>query len=319
MPLEATSRDWLALLVLTVLWGSAFMFTELALTAFPPAVLVAGRIVIAAAFIWCYLRIAGDTLPAPGRSWLPMLVLAIFSNVLPFHLVAWAQQHIDSSMAGILMAVMPLFVLTLAHFFIPGARLTPWRTAGFLIGFTGVFAIIGPESVRGIEHTAELWGALAALAAALCYAISTIYARRMGPGNPLQRAATMLVVASLLSMPVALVELPDVVMPGVVAVVAVGVLGMLATGYATILYFRLIQGPGPAFLSLVNYLVPAWAVIAGTVVLGESISFTVLIGLALILAGIALSEFGGRIGPSMKALWPRDVPPSAGTVTRKDA
>jgi drug/metabolite transporter (DMT)-like permease len=120
-------------------------------------------------------------------------------------------------------------------------------------------------------------------------------------------------------MPVALIELPDVAMPGVLAVVAIAVLGMLATGYATILYFRLIQGPGPAFLSLVNYLVPAWAVIAGTVVLGESISFTVLIGLALILAGIALSEFGGRIGPSMKALWPRDVPPSAGTVTRKDA
>ena len=132
MQRDATPQDWFTLLVLTVLWGSAFLFNELALASLSPAVLVAGRIVIATAFIWGYLRISGNTLPAPGRAWLPMVVLAIFGNVLPFHLVAWAQQHIDSSMAGILMAVMPLFVLTLAHFFVPGGRLTRWRVVGFV-------------------------------------------------------------------------------------------------------------------------------------------------------------------------------------------
>lgn len=295
MAREATPRDWFTLLVLTVLWGSAFMFNELALSSFSPAVLVAGRIFVATAFIWGYLRMTGDRLPAPGRSWRPMVVLAIFGNVLPFHLVAWAQQHIDSSMAGILMAVMPLFVLTLAHFFVPGGRLTRWRVVGFVIGLAGVVMIIGPKAVGRIESMAALWGALAALGAALSYSISTVYARCMGPGDPVRRSAGMLIVASMLSMPAAFVEIPDVVMPGMLAAVSVGVLGLLATGFSTILLFKLIQGPGPAFVSLVNYMVPAWAVLAGTVLLDESISRTVMYGLALILLGIAFSEFGPRI------------------------
>ncbi len=79
-----------------------------------------------------------------------MLVMAILGNVLPFQLIAWAQLHIASSMAGVLMAVMPLFVLTLAHFFVPGARLTPLRIAGFVMGFIGVVCVIGPDALRGL-------------------------------------------------------------------------------------------------------------------------------------------------------------------------
>ena len=295
MPREATARDWFALLALTVLWGSAFLFNELALAAFPPAVLVAGRVAIAMAFILGYLRRVDGRLPPFGRAWLPMAVLAIFGSVLPFHLVAWAQLHIDSSMAGILMAVVPLFVLGLAHFFIPGVRLTRWRCLGFGTGFCGVILVMGPDAVGGFESPAAFWGALATLAAALSYAISAIYTRRLGPGDPVCRAAGMLIVASVLSMPAAFVALPDVVVPGLLAVLSLGVLGMIATGFATILCFRLIQGPGPEFLSLVNYMVPAWAVLAGILVLDESISQRVILGLGLILAGIALSEFGARL------------------------
>lgn len=301
MPHEATPRDWLTLLVLTVLWGSAFMLNELALSAFPPAILVAGRIIIAMAFICGYLLMSDGKLPPIGRVWLPMMVLAIFGNVLPFHLVAWAQQHIDSSMAGILLAVVPLFVLTLAHFLIPGGRLTRWRIVGFVIGFSGVIMIIGPDAIIGIKSPIALWGAIATLGAALSYAVSTIYMRRLGPGDPVCRAAGVLIVSSMLAMPAALVAAPDVVMPGVLAVISLGVLGMITTGFATILCFRLIQGPGPAFLSLVNYMVPAWAVLAGTLLLDESITRTAMCGLALILFGIAISEFGARIGLMLRS------------------
>jgi drug/metabolite transporter (DMT)-like permease len=308
MPREATPRDWLTLLVLTVLWGSAFMLNELALSAFPPAVLVAGRIVIALAFICGYLLLGNGKLPPIGRVWLPMVVLAIFGNVLPFHLVAWAQQHIDSSMAGILLAVVPLFVLTLSHFLIPGGRLTRWRIVGSVIGFSGVIMIIGPDSIAGIKSPAALWGAIATLGAALSYAVSTIYTRHLGPGDPVCRAAGVLIISSMLAMPAALVSLPDVVMPGVLAVIALLLLGMIVTGFATILCFRLIQGPGPAFLSMVNYMVPAWAVLMGIVLLDELISPTLMYGLALILFGIALSEFGARIRPMLQSTGQR-LPP----------
>ncbi len=308
MPRAPHSGDWLSLLALTVLWGTAFLFNELALGSFPPSVLVAGRIVIASMLIYGYLRLTGATLPAPGRAWWPMLVLAVFGNVLPFHLVAWAQLHIDSSLAGILMAVMPLFVLTLAHFLIPGARLTPFRLAGFAIGFVGVIVIIGPEFLRGLAGNAALLGALAALGAALSYSISTIYARRLGAGDPVRRSAGMLIVASMLSVPTALIDVSAVESPGIVSVVALLVLGLLATGFATLLYFRLVQGPGPTFLSFVNYLVPAWAVIAGAVFLDESLSPSVFLGLALILAGIAFSEFGQRLVSRLAAMRYRPLP-----------
>lgn len=295
MPRAAKFGDWVALLALTVLWGTAFLFNELALASFPPSVLVFGRILIATAFLLAYLRANGTALPPLGRAWIPMLVLALFGNMLPFQLIAWAQQHIDSSLAGILMAVMPLFVLTLAHFFLPGSRLTPYRVAGFCVGFAGVVVIIGPEALGGLRNNASLWGAVAVLGAALSYSVSSIYARRLGAMDPVQLAAGMLLAASLLAFPGAAFEVSAVAPPGATAIVAMAVLGLLSTGLATLIYFRLVQGPGPAFLSTVNYLVPAWAVGAGALFLDESVSPLVYAGMLLILSGIALSELGPRI------------------------
>ncbi len=301
MPRAPHSGDWISLFALTALWGTAFVLNEVALASFAPSVLVAGRIIIAAALIVGYLHLSGNSLPKPGRAWWPMAVLAIFGNVLPFHLVSWSQQHIESSLAGVLMAVMPLFVLTLAHFFVPGARLTLYRALGFLIGFTGVVVIIGPDFANGFDGNVAFWGAIAVLGAAFSYSISTIYARRLGAGDPVRRSAGMLIVASMMSLPVAAFEIPGITTPSIGSVAALGILGLLATGFATLLYFRLVQGPGPTFLSLVNYLVPAWAVIAGAVFLDESLSLSVFVGLWLILCGIALSEIGPRVSRAARA------------------
>lgn len=317
MPRVPHAGDWLSLMILTVLWGSAFLLNELALASFPPSVLVAGRIVVATMLVVGYLRLTGDSLPPPGSAWLPMLVLAVFGNVLPFHLIAWAQQHIESSLAAILMAVMPLFVLTLAHFLVPGARLTPYRVAGFVVGFAGVIVVIGAEFTPGLAGNVPLLGAFAALGAALSYSISAIYARRLGPGDPLRRSAGMLIVASALSAPMAVADFSMAAPLSVASVAALIALGLLATGLATLLYFRLIEGPGPTFLSFVNYLVPAWAVIAGAVFLDESLAPSVFVGLAMILAGIGFSELGPRALSRLAAL--RFVRLAAPTIIKEDA
>ena len=318
MPRAPHSGDWISLLALAVLWGSAFLLTEIVLTALPPAVLVASRILIAATLVYGYLRLAGGSLPALGRNWWPILVLAVFGNALPFHLVAWSQQHINSSLAGVLMAVMPLFVLTLAHFFVPGARLTLVRAAGFVLGFAGVVVIIGPDFLRGFEGNMALWGALGALGAALSYSISAIYARLLGAGDPVRRSAGTLIVAGMISLPAAVIDWPAVAMPGVGAIAALLILGLLTTGLATLLYFRLVQGPGPTFISLVNYLVPAWAVLAGAVFLDEALSPAMIGGLMMILLGIALSEFGPRGWLALRALRARFLPASPASVARED-
>ncbi|MEM9208357.1 MAG: DMT family transporter, partial [Pseudomonadota bacterium] len=255
MPRAATAGDWIALLVLTAFWGSSFAFTQIALASFPPAVLVFSRVVIAAFVLLVYLRGAGVRLPATARDWVPMGITAVFGNLLPFHLIAWAQQHIDSSTAAILMAMNPLFVLTLAHFLVPGARLNASRIAGFGVGFVGVLLVVGPGHGDDLGSNVTLAGSLAAVGAAMSYAINSVYARRLGPVNPVQLSAGMLIASSLLSLPTALIDTPAIahVTPSTAA--AVGFLGLLSTGVASLLYFRIIQGPGPAFLSLISYLV----------------------------------------------------------------
>ena len=316
MPRAPHIRDWISLLILTVLWGSAFLFNELALQSFPPPVLVAGRILIAAVVVYGYLRFTGAALPRDARAWIPMAVIAVFGNVLPFNLIAWSQQFIDSSLAGVLMAVMPLFVLSLAHFFVPGARLTPFKALGFLLGFTGIVVVIGPDFEQGNSNPMALWGALAALGAAFSYSVSTIYTRRLGAGDPMRRAAGMLIVASVLSAPAALIDLPELATPSVMSIAAITFLGLLATGFATLLYFRLIQGPGPTFLSLVNFLVPVWAVLAGAVILNESLTSSVFTGLAMILSGIAISEFGSRVTVALSYARARIQPQSVAATVR---
>ncbi|MDJ0941101.1 MAG: DMT family transporter [Woeseiaceae bacterium] len=292
MPRQANGGDWLILLALTAMWGTAFLFNEFALVAFSPAQLVGSRMLIAAAVLFAYLKASGARLPAFGRGWLPMIVMALLGSVLPFQLTAWAQLHIDSALTGVLMAVMPLFVLTLAHFFVPGASLSPGRITGFLIGFAGVAIVIGPGALS-LNGPMTLPAIGAVLLAALSYSINTIYARRLGARDPVALSAGMMLVGAMLTTPhaaIGIVTLPAV--PPLAAALSVLVLGLLSTGLATVLYFRLVQGPGPTFVSFVNYLVPVWAVLAGGLVLGESLSGFVFLGLGLILGGIAVSEFG---------------------------
>ncbi len=295
MPRTASSGDWIALLVLTVFWGSSFAFTRIALASFPPAVLVFGRVAIAALVMFLFLRSAGIRLPATGRDWVPMGITAVFGNLLPFHLIAWAQQHIDSSTAAILMAMNPLFVLTLAHFLLPGARLTAARVAGFIVGFIGVLLVVAPGQSDGAGGNATFAGSIAAVGAALSYAINSVYARRLGPVNPLQLSAGMLIASSLLSLPTAMLDASAVADISPATAAAIGFLGFLSTGLASVIYFRLIQGPGPTFLSLISYLVPAWGIVVGIVFLGETVTLAGGIGMGLILLGIACSELAPRL------------------------
>ena len=300
MPRSATSGDWIALLVLTAFWGSSFAFTQIALASFPPAVLVFGRVTIAALVMFVFMRSAGVRLPRSAREWIPMAITAVFGNLLPFHLIAWAQQHIDSSTAAILMAINPLFVLTLAHFLLPGARLTVSRIAGFAVGFVGVLLVVGPGHGDDLGSNVTLAGSIAAVGAALSYAINSVYARRIGPINPLQLSAGMLIASTLVSLPAATLDLSAVVNVTPITAAAIAFLGLLSTGLASVLYFRLIQGPGPAFLSLISYLVPAWGIVVGILFLGETVTVAGGVGMALILCGIACSELAPRLARAVR-------------------
>jgi len=223
-----------------------------------------------------------------------MAVVALFGVLVPFFLTVWAQVHLPSATTAVLMSVMPLFVMLLAHVFIPGERLSAAKLGGFAVGFSGVVLVIGPESAARADGTTVI-ASLAALAAAFSYSATSIYSRLNARAEPLSMAAGMLLVAAVIAVPVAATRgIPAPADLSLPAVASVAVLGIFATGLASVLYFQVISGPGPTFLSLVNYMVPAWGVMLGVFVLDEQLTPWAFAGLGLVLLGIAVSEFGHR-------------------------
>jgi drug/metabolite transporter (DMT)-like permease len=220
-------------------------------------------------------------------------LLAAIGNAVPFYVIAWGQQGIDSALAGILIAIMPLATLVLAHYFVRGEHITRNRVIGFILGFSGIVLLMGPAALTGQTGSAlRVVSQLAVLAGALCYAANTVVARLTVKSDVLIASTGVLLLASAMMVPLALVlDRPWSLMPSVASIASVVWLGIGATGVATLCYFALIGSAGPTFTSLVNYMSPCVALLLGVIILNEEPGPNAYAGLALILSGIALSQF----------------------------
>ena len=287
--------NWALISCLGLLWGASFMGVTLALDGFGPLSVAAYRIALAAVVLLAVTRVMGIALPMPataeGRAVLPFAIgMGLFSNAFPFFLLSWGQQHVASGFAGITMSAIPLLVLPLAHLFVPGEQLTARKGLGFAIGFVGVVILIGPGAFRSAGGDLEGLARLACLAAAACYAIGAILTRRCPPVHPIAFGAVALSVATALLLPVALWREGLATAPGTVPLLAILYLGLGPTALATLILVRVIRSAGPSFLSLTNYKVPVWSVIFGAVFLGERLPPQFLAALAVILAGLAITQ-----------------------------
>jgi len=291
-----TLGDWALLLALVAMWGSSFMFNKLGVASVPPLTLVAARLAIGALTLLIVLYAKGMRLPPAGPIWIAYAVLGIVGNALPFFLITWGQQVVDSALAGILMAAMPLATLVLAHFLILGERMTPARVAGFVLGFLGIVLLMEGAALASVGGAAlQIISQLYILCGALCYSANSVMARLLIRSDFLSAAAGTLLVSAVLVVPIALVfDAPWRLQPSAVSIGAIVWLGAGPTAVATILYFRLISAAGPTFMSLVNYLSPAVAVFLGVTLLDEHPGVNAYAGLALILSGIALSQLRSR-------------------------
>jgi len=292
MSTHRTLNDWLLLFALVAMWGSSFMVNGIAVSSLPPLIIVAGRIGIAAVVLIIFVYASGRRLPALGRNWWPFVLVALIGNAIPFYLITWGQQVVESALAGILMAFMPLATIVLAHFLIAGEHMTRQRAIGFAGGFGGIVLLMGPAALAGIGGDAlRIISQLAVLGGALCYALQSVLTRLIIKGDVLVAAAATLLVASLIVVPMALWQYsPSMLAPRWQSVVAVCWLGVVPTAIATVLYFQLIRSAGPSFMSLVNYLSPGVAVMLGLWIMGEHPSPNAYLGLALILLGIAVAN-----------------------------
>ena len=287
---------WFMLFVIVALWGSAFGITEFAIEAFTPIALVTGRMILAAVLLFLVAWMRGHALPMTARFWAFSLAMAIAGNCLPFWLISAAQQEIDSGLAGILMSIMPLTTLLLAHVFVPGETLSGGKLAGFMLGFAGIVVLIGPEALLELEgEGTAIWWEVATLFAAFCYAANAIIARHRPPADPIVAAAGTMIVGAFIMIPIGIWNLPDQILNASTSGLIAGLaLAVLASAVAPVVFLRLITAAGPSFVAFINYLIPLWAVFVGILLLGEEPRWTALAALALILAGLALSEFTGQ-------------------------
>ena len=286
-------HHWILLAVLTLMWGSAFMFTKIAVTSLPPVTVVAGRILLAGLLLVLLLLVLRKRLPGLGRLWLFFFSIAVLGNCLPFYLITWGQQRIDSGLAGILMAIIPIATLVLAHFFVQGERVTLLKAFGFVLSFIGILVLMGGPSISSAELVSDrdLVAELAVLGGALCYAVSTIIARRRPRSDPIESATGVLLIAGAIML-IGASASGNTWVPAlpVSAISAVVVLGVFSTALATVTYFKLLSLAGPTFVSLINYLIPLWAVAAGILFLGEEPRWTDLLALVFVLVGIAFTQ-----------------------------
>jgi drug/metabolite transporter (DMT)-like permease len=284
------------LAALVVMWGSGFMMTGIAVRSFSPSVLVTLRLAMGAVLLTSLIYARGMRLPWGGRFWLFSLLIAVTGTCVPYWLISFGQQRIDSGLAGILMGIMPLSTMVLAHFFVAGERLNPLTVVGFGVGFLGLAVLIGPNALLELEgQGGALFYELAILGGALFYAVNAVVARHRPPADPQVAAAGMMVAGSVVMLPLGLPHAPAELLAAASGPLAALItLTLVQTVIATVVFLRLVAIAGPSFVSFINYLIPVWAVLMGVMFLGEQPGLGALAALALILSGIGLSEIGRR-------------------------
>ena len=287
MPPPPRRANVALLLSLALIWGSSYMLIKLGLESLPPLTIAAARITLAAMVVVAIMRWRGGRLPVGLAQWKPFFVMAMLSNVLPFALIAWGEQRIDSGLTGILLGGMPLATLVLAHLFTPDERLSTVKIMGLILGAAGLAVLVGADALAGLGG--HLMGEFAVIAAALCYALATVYAHRVIRGRPTVSSAATLIIATAIILPLSLaIDAPWRLSPSALSLTATALLGVVGTGIATLIYFRLIAGAGATFTSMINYLIPPVSVLWGVLLLAESPSPRMFGALALILLGVAL-------------------------------
>ena len=290
MTQQPTLFNWLSIVALGLIWGGTFMVVAIALEGYGPLTVACARVTLGAIALIGLMRLLGRPIPElSGRLVRYLLIIGLLNSAIPFALLSWGQQFVQSAFAGIAMAAVALFVLPLAHVF-SDERLTFRNSIGVSLGFAGAVVLIGPGLLR-IGEGMETYGQLACLGAAFSYAVSSIMTRRCPPIDPMAMATAGLVVGAIALIPAMIIfeGLPAV--KDMRPTVAIIVLGLIPTALAAWLRVSTIRSAGSVFMAPVGFQVPVWSMIFGAVVLDEDLPLRFFFALGLILSGLAISQW----------------------------
>ena len=286
---RTTLINWLLLMCLVFLWGTSFMFISISVESLHPLTIVFYRVLIGALILTMVVYAKGLRLPFTVGAWLAFLAMGIVGNVLPFFLISWGQLSVNSGIAGMIMATMPLITMILAHYLVDGEDLNRYKILGFVFGIGGIAVLLGPVFEGGGQAA---YGGIAIFIAASSYAVNTILVRRLPKLNPFINTSGVLIAATIVVFPIWLFVVPaSNAEISTIALSSTIWLGIGPTAVATLILFAVIDRAGPTFLSTINYMIPVVAFFTGAYVLSEPVEWSSIIALVIILSGIALTRF----------------------------
>jgi len=281
--------------LLAAFWGASYMFIKVADRAFEPATMIMFRLLLAASLLLVVLaaqRGWSATVADMRRIGWQGFALGVVAGAIPFTLIAWGEKHIDSGVAAIANATMPIFVVLLAIRWQPSETVRGLRLVGFLVGLFGVGVLAGVHPKGGWWGVA---GTMAVVLASVSYAVGSLWGQRLiARTSGLVLSTTSLIGGLIVLLPLGLAQLPSKV-PGWKETGSVIALAVIGTAVAQIIVYRVLRTDGAARVSLVTYLLPMTALIYGVLLLGEPLTWQELAGMVLILGGVALGSGAVRV------------------------
>jgi drug/metabolite transporter (DMT)-like permease len=299
-PRRPGAADFALLLLLAAVWGGSFTFIKLAVETIPAATTTLGRLIVATLTLGAIAAIMRERLPQGRELWQAILLAALTGNALPYTLIAWGEEGLDSGLAAILMGVMPLVTVFLAHFLTADEGLTVRKLIGVVLGLVGLVVLIGPDKLAGLGDDVIRQGAVAL--AACCYAVNALVTRSLTKAPPFTTMTVVMALSAAMLLPVALfADRPWQLAPTTTSIVAMTALGVIQTGLGMIVMLMIVRRQGATFFSQINFLVPIAGVAWGAMALAERPPANAYLALGIILLGVAVARGLGRRSPPLPA------------------
>lgn len=292
-PQNTITRELLLLALLSTLWAASYTFIKIGVETIPPITFIALRTLIAGLLLYVVIRLRGLRLPTDFATWRLFFIQACINSVLPFTLIAWAEQSIDAGLAVILNATTPIFTFLLTALVIRHEPVSGRKLFGTIAGMTGVCLIIGVEALSGAGEA--IWSQLAVLTAAFSYACAAIFSKNFKGLDPVMPAAGSLICGAVLLLPVSvIVDRPWTLSPSAASLTALVCLSVFSTALAFMIYFRLMQTLGSVGTTSQAYLRVPVGVAIGMAFLGEMPTPAMWVGLVCVIAGVLAMTLPSR-------------------------
>ena len=290
--MNLVKSNWFLLILLSAIWGGPFTLNKMALDSFTPEVIVAGRLISGSVFLVALIYFLYKRFSINLAQVNYYLFMSLVGIVIPFIAIITGQKNIDSAMAGILMATMPISTILLSHLFLDDEKMNKQKFIGFIISFLGVFFLIYRDDLfidNSISETFE--SQLLVILGATLYAFAAIYGKKYKITDPLSASTgTILFATFFMTIYLIFIDQSKPSYSNLLLDMNILLLGVLCTAIATVIYFQILQSEGASFISMMNFLIPLWAILFGIIILNDQFSWNYILGLLVILFGIKLAN-----------------------------